>query len=290
MKRIFFAAFALLIGLSLSGQEYWLPSQELIEKVRQEPIIKKHIEKCFARKDVFGGNITETWTIKGDELRITHVVKLRGRDMYESGQYLYVEGNASYTPDVWAAQAKDSETALMLNRSEGVYSAYRTLCDPWLTWLFYIAGYTIVDDWKFKLYKKANEVITTRPKDLADTAIKFYHLPDWSRESQIALLAKNKASRTKTSWGLQAHMASSSKYTDVKSMSAEGIEVCAGVLDAAQYDQMALDPASAVAYIYADNPLIVIAARTLEIPLLIRLYDITRLGTKTSILINPESL
>jgi hypothetical protein len=148
----------------------------------------------------------------------------------------------------------------------------------------------MVDDWKFKRYKKGNEVIVTRPKDLADTAIKFYHLPDWSRESQIAMLSRTTSYRTLAPWCLDSDMQYASKYSDIKSMSAEGIEVCVGVLDAAEYEAMAGDASKAVAYLHADNPLIVIAARTLGLPLLIHLYDITRLGTKTSLVVNPESL
>ena len=131
----------------------------------------------------------------------------------------------------------------------------------------------------------------TRPKEIADAAIAMYNLPDWSRSSQIALLSRTMSTRFESFWDWQNYKTLiASKYSEVSAMSEEGIVVRAGVLDPAQFDRISEHGDEAVAYIYQDNPLIVIAARTLGIPLDIYLYDLTRLGTKSNLLIQPESL
>ena len=112
--------------------------------------------------------------------------------------------------------------------------------------------------------------------------------PDKTEE--VAILNRYLSDRTSTTWGGRKELQTASQFSDVKSVTPDGIEVCAALLDRSGYDAVSNDSSKAVEFIYKDNPLVVIAARTLGLPLSIHLYDMTRFGTKTVFTINPEAL
>lgn len=290
MKKLILTLLCAATALVAAAQEYWVPSAELVERVRQEPMIKEHIQKfCDSRRKHDDDLKMISWEIQGNNILISQKVRFRGRNSYTVGNTLYVETNNSYMPDVWASLEKDHYTALSLcyEAHEGKYD--HRPCDPWMTWLFYITGYTLIDTWVFNRPKKDNATIETTRKVLADAAMKMGRKQNWSRESQIAFLANYRFARTER-YSYYNELQFESRYSDVKAMSTDGIDVCAGVLDRAQYEALSGSQADALSYIQADNPLVVIAARTLGLPLRIHLYDMTRFGTKSTITFQPASL
>lgn len=286
-------------GIVAAAQEYWRPSAELVERARQEPVIREHIERyiSFRRSIESEKSLLDIhYTIQPDGIHISQTLKYdKYSNMQDFGDHYviyYSENDPYITPEVRAYKTKTFESVLCLTLDQEKYSSYNLsrLCDAWMTWLFYITGYSIYDEWDFKRPKKERETTVTTSKDIADAAIKICRLKDWSRDSQIALLNRYLSDRTSTTWGGRKELQTASQFSDVKSVSSDGIEVCAALLDRSGFDAVSNDSSKAVEFIYKDNPLVVIAARTLGLPLCIHLYDMTRFGTKTVFTINPEAL
>ena len=289
MKRLILTLLVAVTALGAAAQEYWLPSADLVEKARQDPVVQKYI-KCFRdRQKSFDEVKVLNCEIRGEEIYIYHKIRQRGRYTWTTGSYyggytIHTETDYTYQPDNEAESYKRDYSALGLTEHQ-----IGKVIDVWFTWLYYITGYTFRDEWVFSRSKKVNGTVLTTQKDIADLLIKTYHLPDLSRKSQIALLSKNIYDRN-----ILENFSRSpfpvSRYSDVISVSEKGIEVYAAVRERTKYDTIEHNGAEAVAYVYADDPLAVVAARTLGIPLLVRIYDLTRPGVKVSFTIKPESL
>lgn len=192
MRRLITLLTLLLALLPALAQEYWRPSDELVARAREEPVLTNYIKRFFEDSKQHNGRLfklEERTELRGEELHILHKIKWDERNYYTEGQTVYVERETS-TPATWASQRKEQFSALELAlnaKNEEPLVWYNQLYNPWMTWLFYITGFTLVDEWEFNKPKKMNGTVVTTSKDLADAAIKIHALPDWSRESQFAI-------------------------------------------------------------------------------------------------------
>ena len=290
MKKIFFSALVLLTALSASGQSYWRPSADLVAKARQEPIVKFFIDaQCkYEQFGVYVESVTWSGNPAEDVQTLTHIIKrneitseVRGNVMYTYGVY-----DKKMFTDV---EKVNSALCLSANSLTGRQA------DPWLTWLFYICNYTICDKFDFsgdglKVY---NETIKTPSSAFADDAIRTYGLKDFSRESQIALLGKTATTLWKNDWPKTSSydpvFRVTAKYSDVKSVGSREMEVCIA-LSQEQFRDLKAGKFSQADYIYADNPIVVIAARTLGLDIRAIWYNLEKFGEKTTTLIKAKTL
>ena len=289
MKRIFFTALVLLIALSAAGQTYWRPSADLVAKARQEPIIKFFIDaQCkYEQFGVYVESVTWSGNPAEDVQALTHVIKRNQITTELRDNTLYTYG--VYDKKMFADMEKvNSALCLFTNSLTGKQA------DPWLTWLFYICNYTICDKFDFsgdglKIY---NETLKTSSTALAGDAIRTYGLKDFSRESQITLLAKTATTLWQNDWPKSSYYPAfreMSKYSDVKSVGSREMEVCIA-LSQEQFNSLKAGKFSQAEYIYADNPLVVIAARTLGLDIRAIWYNLEKFGEKTTTLIKAKTL
>ncbi len=289
MKKFLFTALALLTVLSAAGQTYWRPSAGLVAKARQEPIVKSFIEaQCkYEQFGVYVESVTWSGNPAGDVQTLTHIIHRESITTELRNHTLYTYGN--YDKKLFADGEKVNSALCLSADSQTGRQA-----DPWLTWLFYICNYTICDKFDFsgdglKVY---NETVKTPSSALAGDAIRTYGLKDFSRESQIALLGKTATTLWKNDWPKSSHdpvFREMARYSDVKSVGSREMEVCIA-LNQEQFSSLKAGKFSQAGYIYADNPLVVIAARTLGLDIRAIWYNLDKFGEKTTTLIKAQTL
>lgn len=289
MKKFFFSALVLLTALSATGQTYWRPSADLVARARQEPIVKFFIDaQCqYEQFGVYVESVTWSGNPAEDVQTLTHIIcrnqittELRDNTLYTYGAY----------DKKMFADVEKVNSGLLLSTD----SLIGKQPDPWLTWLFYICNYTVTDKFDFsgdglKIY---NETIKTPSTALANDAIRTYGLKDFSRESQIALLGKTATTLWKNDWPKSSYapvFRVMAKYSDVKSVGSREMEVCIA-LSEEQFRSLKAGKFSQAEYIYADNPLVVIAARTLGLDIRAIWYNLEKFGEKTTTLIKAKAL
>ena len=289
MKKFLFTALALLSALSAAGQTYWRPSAGLVAKARQEPLVKSFIEaQCkYEQFGVYVESVTWSGNPAGDVQTLTHIIRRESITTELRNNTLYTYGN--YDKKLFADVEKvNSALCLSANSLTGRQA------DPWLNWLFYICNYTICDKFDFsgdglKVY---NETIKTQSTALANDAIRTYGLKDFSRESQIALLGKTAPTLWKNDWPKTSYdlvFRVTAKYSDVKSVGNHEMEVCIA-LSQEQFSSLKAGKFNQAEYIYADNPIVVIAARTLGLDIRAIWYNLDNFGEKTTTLIKAQAL
>ena len=289
MKRIFFTALVLLTALSAAGQAYWRPSADLVARARKEPLVKSFIEaQClYEQFGVYVESVTWSGNPAEDVLALTHVIKRNQITTELRDNTLYTYG--AYDKKMFADMEKvNSALCLFTNSLTGKQA------DPWVTWLFYICNYTITDKFDFsgdglKIY---NETLKTSSTALAGDAIRTYGLKDFSRESQIALLGKTATTLWQNDWPKSSYYPAfreMAKYSDVKSVGSREMEVCIA-LSQEQFNSLKAGKFSQAEFLYADNPLVVIAARTLGLDIRAIWYNLEKFGEKTTTLIKAKTL
>ena len=289
MKKFFFTALILVTALSAAGQTYWRPSADLVAKARQEPIIKFFIDaQCkYEQFGVYVESVTWSGNPAEDVQALTHVIKRNQITTELRDNTLYTYG--VYDKKMFADMEKlNSALCLFTNSLTGKQA------DPWLTWLFYICNYTITDKFDFsgdglKIY---NETLKTSSTALAGDAIRTYGLKDFSRESQIALLGKTATTLWQNDWPKSSYYPAfreMAKYSDVKSVGSREMEVCIA-LSQEQFNSLKAGKFSQAEFLYADNPLVVIAARTLGLDIRAIWYNLEKFGEKTTTLIKAKTL
>ena len=289
MKKFFFTALVLITTLSAAGQTYWRPSADLVAKARQEPLVKFFIDaQCqYEQFGVYVESVTWSGNPAEDVQTLTHVIKRNDITSEVRGNVMYTYG--AYDKKMFADVEKlNSGLRLSANSLTGRQA------DPWLNWLFYICNYTLCDRFDFsgdglKIY---NETIKTQSTALAGDAIRTYALKDFSRESQIALLGKTATTLWKNDWPKSSYypvFRVGAKYSDVKSVGSREMEVCIA-LSQEQFRSLKAGKFSQAEFIYADNPLVVIAARTLGLDIRAIWYNLEKFGEKTTTLIKAKTL
>lgn len=289
MKRIFFTALVLLTALSAAGQAYWRPSADLVARARQEPVVKFFIDaQCkYEQFGVYVESVTWSGNPAEDVQTLTHIIHRNTITTELRDNTLYTYG--AYDKKMFADMEKvNSALCLFTNSLTGKQA------DPWLTWLFYICNYTITDKFDFsgdglKIY---NETLKTSSTALAGDAIRTYGLKDFSRESQIALLGKTATTLWQNDWPKSSYYPAfreMAKYSDVKSVGSREMEVCIA-LSQEQFNSLKAGKFSQAEFLYADNPLVVIAARTLGLDIRAIWYNLEKFGEKTTTLIKAKTL
>ncbi len=283
-----------IFGLEAAAQSYWLPSKDIRLQVRQEPMVKSFIESQCA----YQGNGTYVKDLKwsgdpaGDVQTITHIInraqvsvsvtatKITYYNLYDKKEFAEIELlNVAFL--------------LLSNALTGEQP------DPWMTWLLYVCDYTIADKFDFSGdagLNRFDQTVNTTGRALADDAIKTYGLKDFSRDSQIEFLNKTVSTLFYNGWNKSFYNTFNiplprvaSQYSDVKSVSADGLEICIA-LDQEWFDSLKAGTMDQIGFIYSDNPIAVIAARALGLNIKACWYNLSNIGEKHTTTINAQSL
>lgn len=274
----------LLFSWPLAAQSYWLPSADLIAKARQTELIKPFIEAQCENQGA--GTYVESVKWSGnpaaDVQTVTHVihrkqVSTRKIETSESITYIYY---GTYDEKMFV-EVEELHRAFELlgNVLTGKQA------DPWASWLFYICNYTIEDKFDFSGdvgRKLQDKTIKTDGKALADDIKRFYGLKDFSRASQIEFLDKTKYARV-------PKPREAAQYSDVESVSEAGVDLRMAI-GQEWLDNLKAGNVDPIEIVYSDNPLAVIAARTLGIDLIVTWYNLDNIGEKYVTSIKAQSL
>ena len=274
----------LLFGWPSAAQSYWLPSAELIAQARQTELIKPFIEgQCENQQaGVYVQSVEWSGNPAADVQTVTHVIHRK-----------QVSTMKTETSEAIIYTYYDTYDEKLFVESEELRRAFELLgdalsgkqADPWASWLFYICNYTIEDKFDFSGdvgRKLQDKTIKTNSKAIADDIIKYYGLKDFSRLSQIEFLDKTKYVRT-------PKPREAAQYSDVEGVSPAGVDLRMAI-GQEWLDNLKAGNVDPVEIVYSDNPLAVIAARTLGIDLVITWYNLDNIGEKYITSIKAQSL
>ena len=284
----------LFFGHGAAAQSYWLPSKEVSLQVRQEPMVRSFIESqcAYQGKGTYVKDLKWSGKPEEDVQTVTHIInraqvsvsetatKITYYNLYDKKEFSEIE-----------------ELSIAFQMLTDVLTGKQP--DPWMTWLLYICDYTIADKFDYSGdagLNRFDKTIKTTGRALADDAIKTYGLKDFSRESQIEFLNKTVSSLFYNGWNKSFYYTFNiplprvaSQYSDVKSVSADGLEICIA-LDQEWFDSLKAGTMDQIGFIYSDNPIAMIAARALGLDIKACWYNLSNIGQKHTTTINAQSL
>lgn len=283
-----------IFGFEAAAQSYWLPSRDIILRVRQEPMLKSFIEaQCaYQGNGTYVKDLKWSGDLEGDVQTITHIINRAQVSVSETATnitYYNLYDKKEFT--------EVEELNIAFNVLTNTLTGKQP--DPWMTWLLYVCDYTIADKFDYSGdagLNRFDKTIKTTGRALADDAIKTYGLKDFSRESQIEFLNKTVSSLFYNGWNKSFYNTFNiplprvaSQYSDVKSVSADGLEICIA-LDQEWFDSLKAGTMDQIGFIYSDNPIAMIAARALGLDIKACWYNLSNIGQKHTTTINAQSL